>query len=240
MKDGPINLSITKAKKATPNLQPLTVLILGASHNPRLRNCGAKACLVMPDSRCLLHHQLEIIKRYNPTEIYMTVGYDADRVIERRFDVRLIENQKYEETGEANDLRLFFNLCKAERLLILSGDLYLKLAIIHETPYNGSWSIGTYGTDNKEEVGFSWENERITDFSYSFNTKFSGFTLLEQNELELMRRNLGRDSSKFAVWEILETIVKKGANIRPIKVTNKVLKLNGIRDLNVLKNNFLC
>ena len=216
------------------------MLILGASHNTRLRNCGAKSCLIMPDSRYLLNHQIDILKRYNPSEIYMTIGYDADRVIERKFELRLIENQKFEETGEANDLRLFFNLCRPERLLILSGDLYLRLAIIGDTQYTGSWCVGSDGTDNKEEIGFSSEFDRITDFSYLFKSKLSGFIMLEAQEIELAKRFLNRETSRCAIWEVLEGIIKKGANLRPIHVSsNRLVKLNGIRDLNFLKNNFI-
>lgn len=232
-------LSVTKAKKAIQS-QPITALILGSGHNPRLRNCGAKACLVMPDSRYLLNHQLDIIKRFT-SDIYMTIGYDADRVIERKFELRLIENQRYEETGEAEDLRLFFNLCKPERLLVLSGDLYLRMSILSDVTCNGSWGIACDGTDNKEEIGINSEFNKITDFSYSFSKKLSGLFMLEHSELELMRRLLNRESEKLAFWEVLEIMVKKGANIKPIHVSaNRLVKLNGIRDLNFLKSNFLC
>ena len=232
-------MSIAKARKSQKEEKSLTVLILGSSHNTRLRNCGAKSCLVMPDSRYLINHQLDIIKRYNPQEIFMTIGYDADRVIERNFGLKLIENQIYKETGEAEDLRLFFNLHTPERLLIVSGDLYLRLAIVGDTQYTGSWCVGSDGTDNKDEIGFSSEFDIINGFSYIFRSKFSGLIMLEGLELELMKRYLNRETTRCATWEILEGIIKKGASIKPIHVpTNRLVKLHGIRDLNSLKNNF--
>ena len=226
-------VSVTKAKKEH-NQQKLVAVVLGAGHNPRLRNCGAKACLIMPDSRYLLQHQMEVLKKYNPSEIYLTIGYDSDRILDRKFDVRHIENQLWDVTGEAEELRLVLNASQAERMLILTGDLFLKDWIQGE---NSSWCLCHNGTDRKEEMGFLDEGDRITHFSYMYETKFSGLVMLEHTELQILKKTLNKSKAKFFLWEIIEDLIKLGLTFKAVH-TNKAVKLNGINDLNKLKASF--
>lgn len=227
-------MSVTKAKRQPEGQQKHALIILGGSHNPRLRNMGPKPTIQLPDSRYLLQHQLDILKRlFIPSEIILTVGYEADRIIEKKFDVRIIENQRYQDTGEVEELRLALNAVSCDRALIISGDIFAKIGLIRELNPNTSWCVGVDATDDRTEIGFQ-DTEFIDGFSYTYDSKFIGMLNLGHEELFYLKKILTRDKAKIALWELVEELIKRDVKLKGIH-SKELLKLNSLKDLQRLK-----
>jgi hypothetical protein len=230
-------MPITSTKRKLNKNENLVVAILGATKAPRMGNFGAKLNIVMPDNQTLLHHQINFVqKQWSPTEIYVSVGYDADRVIAKRPPgIRFIENNKWDETGEVEELRLILNCCNPDKLVIVCGDIYVSGVIIPST--TDSFSLSLTNQDDLNQIGTKNENEFLNMFSFAFPTKFLGLIQLCGNELIYIRKLINRERSKFALWELLDDYVKQGYKLKGIELnTHKVIKIATAKDLGIIRN----
>lgn len=230
-------MPITTTKCKFGKNENTVVVILGATKASRMGNFGAKLGIVMPDNQTLLHHEIDFVQHiWNPSEIYISIGYDADRVISKRpSGIRFIENNRWEETGEVEELRLILNCCNPDKLIIMCGDIYLSnygvLPQICE-----SYSLSMNGNDINQ-IGIKQENGYLNMFSFSFNSKFLGIVQLLGNELSFFRKLISRDRNKLALWELIEIYIKQGYKLKNIELnTKKLVKINTVKDLSFIRN----
>lgn len=231
-------MPITQIKRIKNNKsENLVVAILGATKASRMGNFGAKLNIIMPDNQTLLHHQIDFINnRWNPTEIYISVGYDADRIISKRPPgVRMVENNKWDETGEVEELRLILNCCNPDKLVIVCGDIYVSGAVIPTE--QESFSLSLANQNDLNQIGTQNENNFINMFSFSFSSKFLGLIQLCGNELIYIRKLINRERSKFALWELFDDYVKHGYKLKGIELTtHKIIKITTSKDLGIIRN----
>ena len=231
-------MSITSVKKPkVSSNERVVVAILGAQQSPRMRNYGTRLNIVMPDGKILLQHQLEhIMRAWAPTETFVTLGYDSQKIIEKRpANTRLLENLSWETTGESEELRLVLNCSEPERLYIICGDIFLGNYSL-DLPKNESWTLSNRITDDYQ-IGVYSENNYVNSFSFSFPNKFLGIFHLMGNELYLFQKLLNRDLSKLALWELLEEYVKSGFKLKNIELnTNQIIKILSQKELGIIRN----
>lgn len=228
-------MSVTVTKRKISKEQETTVIILGGGRSPRMGNYGAKLSIVLPNNHTLLQHQVDLVnKLVQNSDIYTTIGYDADRVIAKRpNNVKLIENGKWDNTGEVEEIRLILNCTNLERLLILTGDIYTTQ--IPDLNLNESFCTSIKSEDN-EQVGLKCEDNYINLFSFSFNDKFLGMVNLVGNELAYIRKFINREYAKLALWELIEEYTKAGYKIKNQELnSHKTVKINTSKDLNKIK-----
>ena len=229
-------MPISSPKRKNLKQENLIVVILGAGRGSKMGNYGAKLNIVLPNNHTLLQHQLEIIhKQLNPSEIFVTIGYDADRMITKKPPgVRFLENNRWGETGEVEELRLVLNCCNPDRLLIMTGDIYSSINL--SLDYSKSFSTSVFLGEDLNQIGVKSEDGLLSLFSFSFSSKFLGVVNLVGNELEYLRKLVSRERSKFALWELLEDYVKAGYKLKNIEFnTHKILKINSTRDLGIIR-----
>lgn len=229
-------MPITSTKrKAKP--ENTIVAILGASKAPRMGNYGAKLSIGMPDNQTLLHHELNFAQRvWSPSEVYVSIGYDADRVLAKRPPgVRFIENNRWEDTGEVEELRLILNCCNPEKLIIVLGDIYISnVGVIPNVAE--SYSLSLEG-DDVNQIGVKDEEGHLSLFSFLFTSKFLGIVQLSGVELGLIRKLINRERSKFALWELLDCYVKQGYKLKNIELNSrKIIKISTSKDLGIIRN----
>lgn len=232
-------MSVTVAKR--PKLsskERVIVAIIGGQRSHRMRNFGTKSNIVLPDGKTLLQHQIELVNRtWSPTEILVSAGYDADKIIGKRNGFRVIENTSWESCGEVEELRLILNCCDFDRLYVMSGDIFISGNLLSELPKD-SWTLSNYGEDD-QLVGSVSENGFLTMFSFSFTQKFLGVLHLVGNELYLLRKMINRERSKFALWELIEDYTKSGFKIKSVELnTGKVVKMVSAYDLSIIRKSF--
>lgn len=230
-------MPITSTKRKVSKNDNVVVAILGASKAPRMGNYGAKLSIGMPDNQTLLHHELGFVQRiWSPSEVYVSVGYDADRVLAKRPPgVRFIENNRWEDTGEVEELRLILNCCNPEKLIIILGDIYISnVGVIPNVAE--SYSLSLEG-DDVNQIGVKDEDGHLNLFSFLFTSKFLGIVQLSGVELGLIRKLINRERSKFALWELLDCYVKQGYKLKNIELNSrKIIKISTSKDLGIIRN----
>jgi len=230
-------MPITSAKKKGERKENLVVALLGATRGSRMGNYGAKFNIVLPNGQTLLHHQVDLINRsWGPSEILISAGYDADRVIAKKPQhTRIVENNRWQETGEVEELRLILNCCEPEHLIIFCGDVFASSMNLGTISIGQSWSLSLSGND-VDQIGIKEENGYLDMFSFSFTSKFLGVLNFTYNDLILLRKFINREHSKFALWELIDNYIKE-YKLKNINMdTHKIIKLNTAKDLGLIRN----
>lgn len=226
--------------KTKLNPHDTIVIILAATKTPRMGNHGAKINITMPNNRTLLQNQLEFVYKnlpVIPSNVFVTIGYDADRAIIRRPpDIKYIENNQWQQTGETEELRLVLNCCNPEKVLIVTGDIFFGNVHI-PVNYSESWTTSLNDINDLYQIGVKAEDGFLNMFSFSFDSKFLGLVNLVGDELQSFRKLITREKNKLALWELLEEYIKSGNKLKNIDITtNKIIKINTTKDVNLIRN----
>ena len=98
-------------RKSDKYKQQMSVVILAAGMNYRAKSYGPKCLLTDKNDITLLSLQINNIRAVYPeSEIILTVGFEADKILKKvPSDVRIIENQLYENTNTIEEIRLSLN-----------------------------------------------------------------------------------------------------------------------------------
>lgn len=207
---------------AGKNAHKLTVVILGGSIGYRMKSYGAKSLVKLTSGKNILETQLQTLSSvYNNYEVILTTGYEADKVIKNLPDpklIRIVENQKYEETNVLEEIRLALNNCiTADNILFIYGDVVFNTVAIEDITKDGNSSTIIHkgrGPDD-EKIGITLVNEKVTSFGYGINPEWGYITYLTGRELDVFKKIAqDRDKNKLYMFEALNLMLDKNCQLK--------------------------
>ncbi|MFQ6052178.1 MAG: NTP transferase domain-containing protein [Candidatus Hydrothermarchaeota archaeon] len=115
----------------------MKAVILAAGRGTRMPELtkDRPKCLIRVGEKTIIERQIEILRKNSVEDIYVVIGYKADRVREKIGDidgVELIMNEEYEVTDNIYSLYLVSNHLKGEEFILLNGDVIFEEAIIEK------------------------------------------------------------------------------------------------------------
>lgn len=200
----------------------LTVVILGALSVYRNKGAGPTS-LINIDGQNLSYRQACSIQSVYPlSEIFLTVGYYSSQVINNKPDnVRIIENQQYENSGHAEELRLTCNASLNSRYLIIDGDVLPSPSSLLSMNNHGSCIL--VKEDNSDDIGTTNTSGPLQILSYGLPNKWCKIVMLQEKEVDIMKKFISkRDKGRYFLHEILNYIINHGGNINVIKAKNDI------------------
>ncbi|MAF25663.1 hypothetical protein CL634_08855 [bacterium] len=216
--------------------RPLTVIIPIAGIGHRMKSYGPKCLLPVNDKETIIQKSINTVRNVYPqAEIIVVVGFEADKVIKLiPDDVRIIENQIYENTNVVESLRLALNCCTNKDIIIIYGDLIYNSQTIEDVTANGSCIvIDSQGKFRSEEVGVTVVDNAVTNFAYGLPTKWSHIIYMEEKESTIFK-NLCRDRrrNKMYPFEILNFMISKGCRLKVTEPDGMDIKeIDSLKDL---------
>ena len=213
-----------------------SIIILGGCIPFKMKGYGPKVLLSI-DNHQLLANNIKHIRGAFPNkhEIILTVGFKADSIIKQKPDgIRIVENQLYETTNIAEELRLAINNVIHHNILIMCGDIIFNLETIKDVVKQGSNVIvDTNQMLSKDSVGITSNNGFVTSFSYGLTNKWSGIAYLEKEESTLLRKIAqNRNKNKCFVFELLNWVVNNKGKIRQYTPKDmKIVKIDSSKDV---------
>lgn len=210
---------MTKARHTVPTRGPkelddnnVTIIILGANVGYRMKSYGPQSMFKIGE-KTLIEHQVEIIRKKLPRcDIILVTGYCADRVIKNRpNDVRIIENVLYEQTNEAEQLRLAFNNMITKTAIIIGADILFDFNTFKAAAIDQSCMlVDSKGMISKSNIGVTVVGGEVTIMNYSLPTKWCHIAVLTDRELKLVKA-LCNDKAHvmFYFSEILNMLLEK-------------------------------
>ena len=240
--------SITSAKgeeKKRKKGDKVTIAIMSAKPGYRMKSYGPPALLSV-GRHCLLDVQIEAIKAVHKNyEIIVCCGFGADGVSKhiktnyKNDNIRIVENQLFDETNCCETLRLCLNNVSSDSLLVCNGELVLYpelVRIYQETPYILSHKRGK--KKSTLEIGSVCdENSLVTNMSYGLNDLWSEIFYLHSREsIESLRRIVSTETFKNKlIFEALNEFNNTKYNLHQIITKDKVVKIDNIKTYHKVK-----
>jgi hypothetical protein len=200
----------------------LTVVILGALNVYRNKGAGPTS-LINIDGQNLSYKQAVTIKSVYPlSEIFLTVGYYANQVINNRPDnLRIIENQLYENSGHAEEIRLVSNASLNKKYLIMDGDILPDSKSLLSMNNHGSCIL--VKNENSDDIGSANDSGGLQILSYGLPNKWCKIAMLQEKEVEIMKKFVSkRDKGRYFLHEVLNYIISHGGNINVVKAHGNI------------------
>lgn len=227
----------TRPNKNLDNDDDLAVILLGSGIPYGMKTYGPKQLLPTKFGCTLLEHQLNIISSlYKNSEIITVLGYEIDKIIKKKPKTRIIENQLYETTADAEQLRLAMNSTEKRNLLIISGDLFFNdEALLFNRKRSCILSSNT--PRNKNEIGVSIDGEKVLYLSYEIkDLKWDNIVFIhERNYNHLYNVTHNRENSVMYLSEILNEMLAKDITIKNVVNNYSIAhKIDTSSDIEVL------
>jgi choline kinase len=218
-----------------------TVVLLTAGVGNRIKTHEPRA-LIRYKNTTLIDYQIKTIDNsFNGCDIIVVCGYDSHRInkrVEKYSNVRVVENELYEETGSASSLRLALNNTNNDNVIFIHGDIICNGQTIKDVDYSRSFILtDDQGMIHKREVGVVIHENKIAanlSFGLKNQPRWCQIGYLTGNELKKARRiiNINSDfNKKQLTFEFLNAIISSGGDFKCFQPKNmKVFELDSMKE----------
>lgn len=215
---------ITSLKPVADNSQ-LSILILGSELTPRKRGYGPKSLMQVGKKFNVIETQIDSIRTIYPNaNITLITGYMSQQIINKGYNVSIIENPFFEETSHVEEIRLGLNIIKGNRVLILNGDLVFDSHALTLTKGRPSSILYDDNDNTTDSIGVTHNNDVAEILAYGIPHKWCHNLLVEGRELSLLRKfAINKERSKLMFFEAVNHIIKSGGLIRTVHQNEGIL-----------------
>ena len=239
------NRFTTTVRRKSSQSNDISAIILGGRVEYGMKSNGPKSIIKLPDGTKLIDKLVEnILSHYQNTEIMLTIGYEADKVIRQVDNVRLVENQMYEHTNHAEEIRLALNSTFCTKLLVMTTNIIFSNECMKNICGDESFCI-TDNTDmlSRDSLGVTIVDDKINMLCFGLpdNPKWCQISYFTGRELEILRRIVSnRDNGKMFLSEIINKILSKNnTNMKSFQIKGDILKLNSMSSLSKIDRKYL-
>jgi choline kinase len=231
---------IAPTRYNTADRSNLTVIILAANIGYGMKSYGPKTLLAVNEKETILEYQISLVRSCFPkADIILVVGFLADKIIRKcPPGIRVVENQLFENTNEATQLRLALNCAMTDSILVIKDDIIFNNDTLTEISKGQSCLI--YDSKHQldeENIGVNVVDGKATAFAYGLPNKWCHIAYLTSKELKAVKALCNnKDNCKLYLFEILKLLLDRTDGIRAIEPTNmEIIKIDNSRDLDKLK-----
>lgn len=237
--------SVKGRKKKKPN--SLSIIVLSSKPANRMKSYGPTPMLKL-GHHSLIDIQINSIKtNFDKPEIIFCTGCESNKIVKYikgkypNDNIRVVENQIYEESNCCESLRLALNNIVSESVLVCNGELvfYPELVRVHE---ESSYILSLSNSRKKSnmEIGsVSNEINQITNMSFGLPVVWSEiFYLNSLKEIEHLRKLLWTENynNKF-IFELLNDFNKKHPLKQSLSVDD-VCKIDSVKQYHQIRNKY--
>lgn len=212
--------------KSRKKSSDLSVIILSSLSIHRSKTLGAMSMIPI-NNQPIINRQVSAIKTIFPlAEVSVVVGYHATQVINNKPDgVRIIENQLYENTGNAEEMRLALNATLNNRALIINGNVLFDAESLKQLSNHSSCILVNENGNKDSNLGTVNTAGKLEIISYGLKNKWCQLALLEENELSIIKKFVARkDRERYLFHEIVNYAITHGGKINVVKSTTGNIK----------------
>jgi len=224
----------------------VSVILLGENHGYRMKSYGPTS-LIDLDGITLLEKQVNVIKSVFPKfEILLCSGFDSQKVVNfvkgslSHINIRVIENQIYNNSNCCESLRLCLNNTMNTRFIVCNGELILNAEQLRKIDLNVCSVLTQESNPNQNlDVGVIHNKGKVEHMSMGIKASHWSeiFALSGPKAINALRNIVTPPEykNKF-VFEAINELVKK----QKIAVINSsdvpLYKINNIKTLKRVTN----
>tara|TARA_Y100000592_G_C5481991_1_gene326193 strand:+ start:5862 stop:6566 length:705 start_codon:yes stop_codon:yes gene_type:complete len=215
----------------------LSVIIPAAGAGHRMKSYGPKALMPVNKSTTLIEKQINNIwKVYPECEIFVCVGFEADKIREKLsgVPVRFICNPLYEQTNVLYSIALAIQAIITKEVLLVYGDLVFNPKTIENIRGKSKIIYEKKGMFCRSEVGVAIHEDKAKNFSFGLEIKWAQIAYFVGKELELFKEiSMRKDTSQWLGYEALNYVLDNGGSFE--SVSPKYMKIHEIDRVKDLK-----
>jgi CTP:phosphocholine cytidylyltransferase-like protein len=237
-----------KRKKSDKRNLDISIILLSAKPGTRMKSYGPPSLLTL-GSHTLIDIQIEAIRAVHKTfEIVLCCGFEASKIIKhvknkyRGLNIRIVENQKFEEYNCCESLRLCLNNIHSTSIMVCNGELllYPEMVKVHQ---DKSYLLTQHSSKkvlNLEVGSVVDENDIVSNISFGLPNIWSEvFYINGKESIENLRKIVSLDGykNKF-VFEALNDLSKSKHIFRQQINKNSVIKIDDMKTYHNIKEKY--
>jgi hypothetical protein len=216
--------------------EPISVVLLYDAAVNRMKSYGPIALFNINEQTKIIDYHISFIHAHftNP-EIVICVGSDSEKIIKyvqtryHNTNIRIVENQIYQDTNTCESLRLCLNNISSSNILLINALTLPKK--INKTPQSG---VMLYIANNskKSDIGANInENNKVEHMSfYAKNTWLDIMWVSNKSIITTIKKILAQDSYKKKMWfELINEMIARKINIDYSIVNEDILKIDNLK-----------
>lgn len=223
----------------------LSVILLSAGS---YKNFKRSVCSIqLADGQTVVEKQINAIKTAYPlADITIVVGHDGDYTVDyllKNFpELRIVQNERFDETNNSRSLSLAIMSGQRENLLVINGDILFDSVYIQNIAGQSSvLVIDKTKQITDDEVGTIVVDGVLTSISHGLPNIWSQIMFLSGNELDIIKKyiNEKKNSVKF-LHEIINTSIDNGAVFLAHNQSSGYIKeIDNFKDLEKVNENLM-
>lgn len=216
----------------------ITIVLLYDQYTRRMKAYGPSPLIPINKSKLLDYHIKYITDIFPKNEIVICTGFDADKVqkyIQEKYsklNIRVVENQIFENTNSCESLRLCLNNIINSNILILNGNFFFYKESIQKI--NTSKSCILYEDHNHMlDVGINFNNDTLEHMDIGLKAKWSEiFFINDKTMLDLLKRILTEPMfKKKFIFEAINRLLQNNHKILCVKNEKCTIKLDNMKQM---------
>lgn len=158
----------------------------------------------------VLGAQYDAIKTVFPkSDVFLITGYNTHQIVGQKPNgLRIIENQKYQTCGEAEEVRLVLNAINTPSVITISGDLLFDETALNQIKTKHSSILIDPSIHDDSVVGTINNKSKLENMSYGIQNKWCGIAHFANKELfSLVQAANVKSKANLCLFELINYII---------------------------------
>lgn len=219
----------------------LDIILPVATEARRMRGKGARSHIKLCNGETILERQIHTFNKYfTEYRLHVILGFDykrsAEKIKKLSPDINIIYNEEYANTNINFSIELAKSFITGNSLLIMHGDTVFNYNIFDKIKFNRSKVfIEKEKCAHNTAVGCIYDNnDELQHIGWSVPNKWCQIVFLTGKEFSLFKA-IPLNKRGFT-YEIIYNIRKAGGNFLVEKITGKLIDIDTIKDLKLVKS----
>lgn len=221
----------------------ITFIIIADTPNTRMRSYGPTSLLSIKNAKLLDLQIKEIVQAFPTYEIILCTGFESDKVsryIKSKYNeinIRIVENQDYENTNSCESLRLALNNTSNDAVFIVDGNIIFNSSTFKHNEENKSYIL--FEENNPTlDIGININEKGCAEYiGFGASKCWSEICFLNKDiYLNSLIRHLSQNNfKKKFVFEAINAIINSKSEIKAIENQKQVYKIQNIKNYHNIK-----
>lgn len=221
----------------------INAVILTPEITKGMKSIGSKSLLKIRN-KSLLEHQIDyLFSLSRKIVVNIVTGFDHDKIskhlnekYEKRMDqIKLIYNDRYENTNYGYSVKLLVNSIDAEELLIVSSGVLIKKLAIGLESFTGNSKIYLLDkTKNNFNIGCdSSSGDQINYLFYDLPSPWAECAYLNKSCVKNLTEMVNeKQLDQMYLFELINNLINQDVVFEKTYIKkNQILNISGIKDL---------
>lgn len=191
-----------------------TVIILAAGRNETRGEHCCKSLINVSKHQKAIDHQIKNINEiFNSPDIIVVTGFDKESlnsyIFKKYPQVRIIENDKYQETTSVESLRLGLNGSVLSNVCMINGNIKFNKQAISFTPkQDASYLVVNPSTNKHKKLGVLHQDNKVIRISYGISDQWGEIMYVPQKFFINLKFSIQKYKFYHSLFHVINDLIE--------------------------------